>query len=226
MTTATAVRKKPILFSGPMVRAILEGRKSVTRRPVTKINPAYLAAHCDVGRDDWKKNRAVLAAGTLYAPLRCPYGVPGDRLWVRESWCPSPDGPIYRATESESGVGAPDDFNVWKPSIHMPRAHSRITLAITEVRIERLQEVSDGDAAAEGAHTERPIRIAHPLNPSRSLGMGMTQCTHRESFALLWDSLNAKRGYGWDVNPWVWVISFSVASPEHGTPASNLGTPE
>lgn len=179
-------RERPILFSGPMVRAILAGTKTQTRR-VVKVEPGKL----DVGENP-----------------ACPYGVPGgSRLWVRETWYddnatrdaePIPtshdDFIHYRADgEAHDQFEELDGFLRWRPSIFMPRWASRITLEVTEVRVERLQEITEADAWAEGiaAHVVRPIH----------------------DYAALWDSLNAKRGFGWDTNPWVWVVSFRRLTP-------------
>ena len=127
---------------------------------------------------------------------RCPYGQVGDRLWVRESFGYLIDGGIaYRANcdswHLKHGLTIP-----WKPSIHMFRKDSRITLEITGVRVERLQEITEEDAQSEG------IKQLH-----FTTGMKVN-CMPQ--FIELWDSLNAKRGYGWEVNPWVWVIGFKV----------------
>lgn len=188
-----AVRERPILFSGSMIRAILDGRKSQTRRVV----------HRDIAT-------AIPASEPERALYRCPYGLPGDRLWVRETWAAvSPDEfhrPYeecqfeYRADNPQAiRAGGwdndPDDPSAirWRPSIHMPRCASRITLELTEVRIERLQAISEADAWAEGCPEGRvPDGIPSPV----------------VWFYETWEALNAKRGYGWDVNPWAWCLSF------------------
>ena len=165
------VAKKPILFSGEMVKAILDGRKTMTRRVV---NPQFTV---NIMADDgsWKW-------------LKCPYGKPGDTLWVRETFAVNcvggHDFVFYRADCGSDGDGAK-----WKPSIFMPRKHSRINLHITEVRAERLQAISEADMMAEG--------ITHDPQIATWL-----------KFASLWNSINEGRGYGWDANPWVWVVSF------------------
>jgi len=182
------MKERPILFSGPMVRAILEGRKTQTRR-VVKPQPG-----CDP-RDDEHLDMG-----------RCPYGQPGDRLWVREAWHTDErdleyarakhedamsDSPIYyRADPENDNAGC-----TWRPSIHMPRWASRITLEITRVRVERLQEISEKDAIAEGADP-----YLHPVHPGRE---GLR---HVDGFRSLWESINGPGS--WDANPWVWVIEF------------------
>lgn len=188
-----------------MVLAILGGRKTQTRRvvkpqpneawsiPPTEVIDGYYMSHgC---RSD----------------VKCPYGVPGDRLWVRETFdfgtapCNHTDRGCawYVADGLPTGKLHPDspkDSESWcrewirKPSIFMPRWASRITLEITGVKVERVQKITDEDARAEG------VTCAVP--DVELLG------EYRVGYKALWDSLNAKRGYGWDKNPWVWVIEF------------------
>ena len=174
------------MFTGAMVRAILDGRKTQTRRV---IKPWTMRLIDDVP--------AML--------LECPYGVPGDRLWVRETWCHigSHSGPEtcgksvqdvrYRADRTEGYV--------WSPSIFMPRWASRITLEVTGVRVQRVQEISEEDAMAEGAF----------LNVCDwwEFGNGFRgEKTPIGAYRSLWDTINFKRGFGWSVNPWVWVVEF------------------
>lgn len=189
---------KPIIFSGPMVRALLEGRKTQTRR-VLKPQPGFRGGVGDESdptawgwEDEYGDHVPVTA-------IRLPYA-PGDRLWVRETWTHFGDavwsvmdarmrGPgelVYRADEDSPGA-------VWFPSIHMPREFSRLTLVVTDVRVQRVQEISEEDAMAEGCN---PVRWAMQ--------------TPRDHFEELWDSINAKRGYGWDANPWVAALTFTV----------------
>jgi hypothetical protein len=172
------MKEGPIMFSTPMVRATLEGRKSQTRRvlqpqPVRKVGP-----------------------GGIF--LKCPYGQPGDRLWVRESFTVNNDGAVcYRATHP-----LPKDRQ-WVPSIFMPRRASRITLEVVRVRVERLQAITEADAVQEGvAFTEPP--------PGAGSGQSEYDAPWGpiDQFIYLWDLLNAKRGFGWDKNPWVWAIEF------------------
>ena len=161
----SAVRERPILFSAPMVRAILEGRKTQTRR-VVKPQPHHgpVGEMVCLGGADW-----AMDDGDLSGQFRCPYGVPGDRLWVREAWAPnegSAGGYIYRADVGEGSSGFYQaDLKIgewthiaprWRSSIHMPRWASRITLRITDVRVERLQDISEADAIAEGLYKSFP----------------------------------------------------------------------
>ena len=180
--------EKPILFSGSMVRAILEGRKTQTRR-VIKPQPEWLIR----GVLSWKGTSAVVQAH------KAPYKK-GDILWVRETFAKNipgcPDGITYRADHQDQNGDGPANPIKWKPSIYMPRAASRITLEVIDVRIGRLQETTEMDARAEG------VKIV-----GSSMGHIFTA---REHFEGLWDSINKKRGFGWDVNPWVWAVSFKL----------------
>lgn len=181
----------PIIFSGPMVRVILEGRKTQTRR-IAKVtddgcSPGFITPTCG------------------FVPRRiedhvayCPFGQPGDRLWVREAHAIVP-ATAYRASTGVAQTVNPQDTYYaavyregfdrarcfsWKPSIHMPRWASRITLEITEIWVQRLQEINEEDAQAEGVEG------------------GLAE------FGPLWDQINTAPGRTWEDNPWVWVIGF------------------
>ena len=224
--------EKPILFSTEMVKAILADRKTQTRRVVKfqKRRPEWdsphtwngSVAHVD-GGGNWiwwsGGNDSKLAERTkqLYPNgegVPCPYGKPGDLLWVRETWgvhsqfdhfAPSkvPPNPLngtvvfYRASD-------PLFDGKWRPSIHMPRWASRITLRVTDVRVERVQDITLEAAISEGVGT------AAPRN-SRQYALGIG--TERVEFANLWDAINAKRGYSWQSNPWVWAVEFERVTP-------------
>lgn len=204
MTVAIDVKDYPILFSGAMVKAIREGRKTKTRRVLNR-NKLYNG----FAFDDPRIARA------------CPYGQAGSRLWVRETWWgwghfeetgkltesgkPEVEFVLAKNTVVSYVVDQPtrpvlryttDPRDRWhkRPSIFMPRWASRITLEITDGRVEKLQDISEEDAQAEGI-TER-------------LRLPGTKPYYALAFSKLWDSINAKRGYGWATNPWVWVISF------------------
>ena len=175
--------EKPILFSGPMVRAILEGRKTQTRRVV---KPQPEAVHV--------KTACSYAALLRFAPYSG-----GMRLWVREAWAtagPAREYCRYRADDKTNWLGA------WKPSIHMPRWASRITLEVTGVRVERLQNISDSDCDAEGT-TDHYI-CTEPTHETD----GIHRCHPQRDYQQMWDSINAKRGFPWSSNPVVWVIEF------------------
>jgi hypothetical protein len=190
------VKEKPILFNGEMVRAILEGRKTQTRR-VVKPQPPDKHDFVDIDDGDfWFSGMTAYNAGP------CPYGQPGDRLWVRETWMSDPyinsvGSTIYRATETEL-----DRYNGhnWKPSIFMPRVRSRLTLEIVRVRVERLQRISEEDALSEGTR-----RFNMPVG-------NMADCpSYRDAYKCLWESINGKGS--WAKNTWIWVIEFTVQHP-------------
>ena len=185
------MKERPILFSGPMVRAILEGRKTQTRRVVKE--PYGLKAL-------WFK-----ALGRP-AVSQCPYGQPGDRLWVRETWQPGTWGPSYRADFTEES--ARRCLNPWKSCIHMPRRFSRITLEVTEVRVQRLQDISEEDAQAEGCHLTASMTHGE-RGPGAKSWVEMPKDGFKGLFRELWDSINGQRqGCAWADNPWVWAVSF------------------
>lgn len=202
------MRERPILMSAPMVRALLKGTKTQTRR-------VALHTLCGV-------RVARLACDPAPDVRACPYGAPGDRLWVRESaWLYGQwwkDGFTSRGRQrwtfsmafgQQVRYERPHDDELtfygsahpgfaFRPSIHMPRWASRLTLRITDVRVERLQEISADDCRSEG----------HPTDWSRSPAPEVHDDAARDWYRDLWDSLNAARGYGWDANPWVWVVEF------------------
>lgn len=211
------VRCRPILFSGPMVRAILGGHKTMTRRvvkPQPEVGSYSAIDHEGVPWWCWDDGRGRNAVSYYWEDgkehaipaYRCPFGVPGDRLWVRETWAGDDlCGVVYRTDHPDAVLkfGDLDDgeqsLRCWRPSIHMPRWASRITLEVTDVRVERLQDMDHCDAEAEGIRgTSFRVFDDGPL----------AVILARDVFATLWDSLNAKRGYGWAFNPWVWVVEF------------------
>ncbi len=241
MTTsiaAPAPRERPILFSAPMIRAILDGRKTQTRRTVKMpddagdvlIDPGGTVFGPGPYLKVYKRNPGCDAP--MYPRNHCPYGYPDDRLWVREThalvgW----DGFTHVVTKNgdrvmfrADGAELPDPYESgpkWRPSIFMPRWASRITLEITEVRVQRLQEITEDDARAEGC---RGVRGAvGQMIPGPPL-------TAREDFERLWDSINGKprpmlddegepvlddderprmvASRSWSSNPWIWAVSF------------------
>lgn len=221
------MKQRPILFSGPMVRAILEGKKTQTRRVVRPQPVLKPCADEKVGHAwHWKKGRReAIWWEKIATPIsmlqHCPYGGPGDRLWVRETWQTS------RQYDDTKPSEIPEDSSLWyaadwtsirrlgqkpgktRPSIFMPRWASRLMLEVVEARAERLQDISEDDARAEGVSPDGYIK-ARPVTYHE----GEFQHTaFRDTFRGLWDSINAKRGFGWDVNPWIWVVSFKKNSP-------------
>lgn len=224
-------KERPILFNGPMVRAILDGQKTVTRRAV-KVQPR---SRGDIGSyglgqpfirhpDPTKRN------------LECPYGRPGDRLWVRETWGVIshtwnehgdmvdwvPDRPatairelpfgrgyysghvIYAADGANEWAGDDDGGgeprSAWHPSIHMPRLASRILLEVTSIRVERLQDITEEQAKAEGV-----------LSCERDIDENGNGYSPLELFGGLWTMINGMES--WNSNPWVWVVEFKRVTP-------------
>lgn len=182
------MKEQPILFRGPMVRAILRRQKYQTRR-VVEGQPArddYHVYHRPDGRFIWVSGPVGQGVGVSQV-FDCPYGVPGDRLWVRETTIKTPAGVAY-AADGADHFGAGGRLKQ-TPSIFMPRAVCRIVLEVTATRIERLQVISHEDTAAEGIEDTRG---------------GFYAC--RDRYAALWDSIH--RPGAWKSNPWVWVITF------------------
>lgn len=195
-TTETRVKERPILFSGPMVRAILEGRKTQTRR-VIKPQPEVMQ-NDSIGWEFAMEHFTVPCSEVFFCKNYCPYGSVGERLWVRETWVPKSSwdveaGCLYKASEPDQYKDLP--FK-WKPSIHMPRLASRITLEVTGVRVERLNDISEADALAEGCEGNCQIGYI----PAYQAG----PCSYH--FAQLWESINGPGS--WALNPWVWVVEF------------------
>jgi hypothetical protein len=193
------MKEHPILFSGPMIRAIIDDKKTVTRR-LMKPQPAYVWGW-GVTRSDPEHFSAHVRYPGGHQPdpwARCPYGKAGDRLWVRETWAVDAPldqvrreredvlsgighGPYYRADKVHENTGL-----TWRPSIFMPRWASRLLLENVAVRVERLQDISDADILAEGFPEDPP--------------------SYAEGFAAKWNEINPK--YPWESNPWVWVVEF------------------
>ncbi|WDI91961.1 hypothetical protein [Xanthomonas campestris] len=185
------MKERPILFNGAMVRAILSGAKTQTRRAVSAKHLAQIDTKTLGRHVSWSK------------PM--PFGQPGDRLWVRETWAqpvPLDPGPTFYRADYPACVPShfenvpPADSVRWTRSIHMPRSASRLVLEITDVRVERLQALSEGDAVAEGAM----VWAGEQDTPIRDLNTG----DERIAFKALW----ASTGGEWGANPWVWVIGF------------------
>ena len=184
------MKERPILMAGEMVRATLAGRKTQTRR-VIKPQPELAPD----GKWDWKpRGKWAGAIGKNgQHNLRCPYGQPGDVLWVRECFSPYlyRDGCWYWA----DGNVAAYDATKPKPSIYMPRWASRILLEVVDVRVERVQEISEEDAMAEGVEWKEYAGLANK--------------TAKKLFRTLWDKINGKK-HPWKSNPWVWRVEFKM----------------
>ena len=234
--------ERPIIMTNESVRAILDGRKTQTRR-VIKPQP--------IGADYWtayNEPPQSFYPNTYDAQpkrLACPYGVPGDRLWVKESWANNipgcPNGLSYKADHIDPLGDGPAHPMKWKSPIFMPHWASRLTLEVISVRVERLQEISEDDAIAEGIErlftAEQCNTIAGLVGTKPEdhgynnylwhglIGGGITAKqadnwpyqyssyqTAVGSYSSLWEKINAKRGYPWSSNPWVWCISFRMVS--------------
>ena len=224
-------KERPILFNGAMVRAILSGQKTVTRRPIKGNQiPTYIKS--DSPEHQWM---AVVqdhprwgfgafgateeeCAAELAMYGGCPHGRQGDRLWVRETFIDlrgtgvehrrDPDGPLQRyayAADCRPGSHSDEarkDFGLkYKPSIHMPRAACRILLEITAVRVERLQDISRADIRAEGLQCP-PELASDDVSPN-----------YRDWYPAAWKELWNSTGGDWDANPWVWVVEFKRVTP-------------
>lgn len=211
------MKERPILFNAPMVRAILDGRKTQTRR---------IVKGCGL---DWLNDGFTPEFVADYQNRLCPYGIPGDRLWVRETW----QGPLideeleeefrqspdyfkkpsfcaYRATDTLDAINADGEELGWRPSIHMPRWASRILLEIVSVRVERFQDISDSgpqnDCTAEGVfHCGMAVPTYEEWH-----GDGFNS-SEKWMYKKLWESINGAGS--WVTNPWVWVVEFKRVTP-------------
>lgn len=221
------MKERPILFSAPMVLALLAGRKSQTRRLVKP--PPWADRNYQPGAPMWTHDKlsgffAEHVFGHCLASIAgCPHGAVGDRLWVREAWlqwacprhdegqapgtrcdCDDPKSIRYQADHPE-GTDREIHSVRWRPSIHMPRWVSRITLELTEVRVERLQDISEEDARAEGCpgHDVEPIAEGGTIYSMKGRSSAPSPLAH---FRILWESLHGPDS--WALNPWLWVLSF------------------
>lgn len=228
--TKTAIKERPILFSGPMVRAILDGRKTQTRRivkakdadPMRCIPLELLMKNIVEWREKEGRWFGIDGWDTLVY-CDCPYKI-GSRLWVREIFsfpvpgCEVQNGYTYRADHVDKKHGDGPTKITWKPSIHMPRNASRITLEITAVRVERLQAISNADCVAEGIEpigAERNIGDCLGRNVTTQAGRIDGKCsTVRQLYSELWTTINGPGS--WAANPWIWVVSFERLSYRTG----------
>ena len=204
------MKKTGIIMSGDHPAKILDGTKTMTRRVIVP-QPMIIDEIFNRPIVAWYRGKQYCSPYLDTLPEFCPYGQVGDRLWVRETWAAEKRLDHLNGTQlGEAGYVAlwfkATEIPIvslvrgrWRSSRFMPRWASRITLEITDIRVERLQEISREDIRAEGIG----------LPPSPRFTPTKFSELHQE-FAALWDSLNAKRGYGWEVNPWVWVISFKL----------------
>ncbi|MBE5251589.1 hypothetical protein [Mixta mediterraneensis] len=224
------MKERPIIFNPEMIKAIIDGRKTMTRR-IMKVQPdspnfgllriTDSTKRADIGKYHWAESNAT-GTHTRSALFTCPFGAVGDRLWVRETWqaihdsldefgnvdertwmpsIPKSSDSYWHAVYAEtSGQSNREDRGFpWRPSTHMPRWASRITLEITGVRVERLQDISQADAIAEGAPP------SHPSIDAVSRDYGFPDFS-RSWFGQTWWSIYGEES--WQANPWVWVIEF------------------
>ena len=190
------MKEKPIIFSTEMVRAIQNGRKSQTRRVIKPQPPAE-----EYGA--WG--------------IKCPYK-PGDVLWAKEAWGISTEGKVIYKADYMDEEALLADGEKWRSPRFMPKKHARIFLLVTNIKPERLQDITEESAIREGVHPwglETQQRIEKWCRYTQITDPGRMRGTFRGEFAAFWDSLNAKRGYGWKENPWVWVIEFRKEVIKH-----------
>ena len=217
------MKTTPMLFNGDMIRALIDGRKTQTRRPINlKTGDTFDERALKDAIQEWRPVYDDLSGkrvGRKAALVRCPYGQPGDLIWVRETFAdlrgtgiegtdPARRFDAAYSADVKPGSASDEariDFRIkWKPSIHMPRWASRLTLRITDVRVERVQDISDEDAAAEGVEPFGDGSAFVQLKDAQIYS------TTRGCFASLWRSIYTKSGYTWGENPWVWAITFDV----------------
>ena len=214
----SGVTSRPITMQPESVRAIIDGRKTQTRRLVKlrcggrALSAAY---HADI--DAWQHSpdgswsggcRTDGGWGAMVSGIKCSYGAPGDELWVKEAWSSigSPGGDYaYRAD------GALNSARAWQPLLFMPRAASRLTLQVSDIRVERLQDITEEDASAEGYERDMTIGerlLGHPAQPEFR---PKSWRSARQKFSSAWDEQSGYRSL-WSANPWVWVVTFERAT--------------
>lgn len=213
------MKARPIIFSTDMVRAILAGTKTQTRRAV-KVQPPENTSGCvqvwegENHWDFWGFN------GSQIKRVKCPYGVVGDQLWVRETYAKVTNRQgnqvfVYKADQSDEFIA--DYDGGWDSSMFMPRAASRILLEITAIRVERVQDISEADAIAEGSYLNRcpcPQMQAKPRSAIDAM-FKQTHChIHGMEYSRLWELINGKK-HPWSESPWVWVVEFKRVEHSH-----------
>ena len=220
------MKERPILFSAPMVRALLDGSKTQTRR-VVKMPPSWdCVVYADCGAGMWPYASDDGESPTYdnnEVPMVCPYGLRGYRLWVRESFwgCDMPgygDTPCVVYDDEWKGKEyQPAEARPWArkfgriPSIHMPREASRILLEIVSVHVERLNDISEADALAEGIDADELAERQDSYDIVCKGAEASGRATEQSMFRELWESINGAGS--WDANPWVWVVEFKRVIP-------------
>ncbi|CRM40539.1 hypothetical protein [Pseudomonas sp. 37 R 15] len=225
-----ATKERPVLFAAPMVRAILEGRKTVTRRPV-KVQPHIDASgNFCVGNSNYGQDGYGKPVTKHFVNSCCPFGKPGDRLWVRETW--AADAQVDAVAPRDLSQGEPIHYAAdgaarqtgcamikpgkGRPSIHMPRWVSRILLEITAVRVERLQD-GEGETAFESRYIAEGINRIHQgdgdyaSHPFKSEPGPGNWTDPFDAWRELWVGINGAES--WNSNPWVWVVEFKQVTP-------------
>lgn len=210
---------RPILFSAPMVRALLAGTKTQTRRMVKPQPPTEAKDAGVIGSGDpksngiwvWLDDTDIEWCSPIGDEFRCPYGVPGDRLWVKETHALAPDHGLYGVRYF--ATDAVHDLRKRRPSIHMPRWASRLTLTISDVRIQRLKDISEEDAMAEGLKWVVP-----GMWSVDSVSVPVVSHDPRVAYFQLWDHINGEGAAA--ANPWVWAVSFEVQKANIGAKAA------
>lgn len=224
---------RPILFTAPMVRALLDGTKTQTRRLIKRPTDHF---HASCVTPKWQDNRFWWFddRGQLWRELKCPYGQPGDLLWVRETcvydWAGATPRWRYRADEAsviaKFPIERPQPYR-WPrgvvPSIHMPKTASRLTLRLTEIRAQRLQDIGEADAIAEGVTKVRDhCYVIRGFDYDEA---GLCHSSAITPYAKLWDSINAADGIRWEDNPWVWALTFTVHESNVDTVLAEAAAP-
>ena len=236
----TETKERPILFSGELVRKILSGEKTQTRRvmkpqPGKEWYPYYGLTEIHGHNSDGELDPSIVKGHGFCQPDGseghvCPYGTPGDRLWVREAfrlpaqydntspsdYLEAPPEPLHggavKYESDDTAVPMPSwmegEWGRKRPSIHMPKVLCRIRLRIEEVRVERVQEISYSDAEAEGMYGKY---TQGDLDSGEEWWLGTKYgASTIDQFRVLWDEINESRGYGWDANPFCWCLTFSL----------------
>lgn len=204
------MKERPILMSAPMVRAILEGRKTQTRRIVKPQYEVNGGIWTSIKTRGWMYQSRIENCESLLKV--CPYGKIGDILWVKETWMPLTVGYVYRA---DGIINENFPGTKWHPSIFMPRVASRIKLEITNIRVERVQDISEEDAIAEGIEYLDNQLVDGEVDRCRIYfhysDNELILLDAKSSYQTLWESINGKDS--WGKNPWVWVIEFKRIKP-------------
>lgn len=230
MIQEKSIKERPILFSSPMVPAVLEGRKTQTRR-VVKFPDGSQFEEISI---PWMRPTVWLPKKQKSVLIDCPYGKPGDQLWVREAWHAGACADVFKPSELSARFWKHDNGGLWYPATDtkplkpvspmgryryarfMPRWASRIQLEITGIRAERLQDITEEDAIAEGCEPEEikasEVMAMEPCQERDLARLMVGGClSPKFIYSMLWDEINGDGA--WNTNPWVWVVSFKRIKP-------------